>query len=191
VKVRIGILTARAGVGAALVVALAATLLFSAPPQAHAITRAKVLERARVWVKKKVSYSQYRHYKGYRRDCSGFVSMAWKLGRSYSSRTIASRARRIPIKALQPGDAVLVPGHVSLFAGWKDKKARTYWALEQTTWGDHAKKRARKVTPAAKALRYKKLTAPPETAMNAPSGPSPAAASMPYGTSRLVLSPAA
>ncbi len=148
----------RALMSAALVVAFMATLSFSAPEPAGAITRDKVIKRSSVWVKKRVPYSQRRTYKGYRRDCSGFVSMSWKLGRSYTTRTIASRAKRIKVKSLKPGDAVLVPGHVSIFAGWKSKKARTYWAMEQTTWGSHAKKRVRTIPRRAKALRYKKLT---------------------------------
>lgn len=152
--------TVRTTIGAALVVAFAATVLYWAPPAApaHAITRDKIIERANSWVKKKVRYSQRSYYKGYRRDCSGFVSMAWKLNRSYTTRTISSRAKRIPVKALKPGDAVLTRGHVTIFGGWKSKKKRTYYALEQTTWGSHAKKRVRKIPSNAKALRYKKLS---------------------------------
>jgi hypothetical protein len=148
----------RALLSAALLVAFMATLSFSAPEPAGAITRDKIIKRSSVWVKKRVPYSQSRTYRGYRRDCSGFVSMAWKLKRSYTTRTISSRARRIKVKSLKPGDAVLVPGHVSIFAGWKNKKKRTYWAMEQTTWGSHAKKHVRRVPRRAKALRYKKLT---------------------------------
>lgn len=163
---------------ALLVVAIAATAFISTPAQAHAITREQVMKRAKVWVKKKVPYSQRRHYRGYRRDCSGFVSMAWKLGRSYSTRTISSRAKRIPVRALQPGDAVLKPGHVSLFGGWKNKKARTYYALEQTTWGSHAKKRVRKIPRGAKALRYKKITNSPRATAKKPAVNAPAAVGM-------------
>jgi len=183
VQVHNGFSKARTTVGAALlVVAVAATAVFSAPSQAHAITREKVLSRAKVWVKKKVPYSQRGYYRGYRRDCSGFVSMAWKLGRSYTTRTISSRAKRIPIRSLQPGDAVLKPGHVSLFGGWKNKKARTYYALEQTTWGSHAKKRVRRIPRGAKALRYKKITTPPRAAAKTPAADAPAAASVPANT---------
>jgi len=146
--------------GAVLVIVVSMTVSLSAPAQAHAITRATILKRANVWVKKKVPYSQSRYYKGYRRDCSGFVSMAWKLKKSYTTRTISKRAKRIKISSLKPGDAVLIPGHVSLFGGWKNKKKRTYYALEQTTWGSHAKKRVRKIPRGAKALRRKGITTP-------------------------------
>ncbi|PKQ15648.1 MAG: hypothetical protein CVT67_08520 [Actinobacteria bacterium HGW-Actinobacteria-7] len=157
---------------AALVVAFMATFSFSAPEPAGAITRSQIIKRGNVWVKKRIPYSQSRTYHGYRRDCSGFVSMAWKLKHSYTTRTISSRAKRIRISSLKPGDAVLIPGHVSLFGGWKNKKARTYWALEETTWGSHAKKRVRKIPRNAKALRYKKLTAP-KVAKKVPPVPGP------------------
>ncbi len=150
----------RSIVSAALIVAFAATLTFGAPAQASAITRSQIIKRSTVWVKKRIPYSQSRTYKGYRRDCSGFVSMAWGLKRSYTTRTISSRAKRIKVRSLKPGDAVLSPGHVSIFGGWKNKKARTYYAYEETTWGSHAKKRVRTIPRNAKALRYKKLTPP-------------------------------
>lgn len=146
--------------GAVPIVAFAAILFFSATSVAHAITRDTVLDRAHVWVDKRISYSQSSYYKGYRQDCSGFVSMAWKLDRSYTTRTISSQADRISVGSLKPGDAVLIPGHVSLFGGWKDKKARTYWAIEETTWGSHAKRRVRTVPGNATALRYERITAP-------------------------------
>jgi len=150
----------RALLGAVLVVVIAMTTSLMAPAQAHAITRAKILKRANVCIKKRVPYSQSGTYKGYRRDCSGFVSMSWKLKKSYTTRTISKRAKRIKISSLKPGDAVLIRGHVSVFGGWKNKKKRTYYALEQTTWGSHAKKRVRKIPHGAKALRRKGLTSP-------------------------------
>jgi len=155
--------------GAALVVVVSAAVSLSAPASAGAITREKVIKRANVWVKKRVSYSQHRTYKGYRRDCSGFVSMSWKLGKSYSTRSISKRARRIKVSSLKPGDAVLIPGrHVSIFGGWKNKKKRTYYALEETTWGSHAKKRVRKIPRGARALRRKGLTEPKLRVRRAP-----------------------
>jgi hypothetical protein len=191
VKVRNGFSNARTAIGALLVAAFAAAVIFAAPAPAHAITRDTVMQRARVWVKKKVPYSQRRYYKGYRRDCSGFVSMAWKLRRSYTTRTIGSRAKRIPLGALKPGDAVLTRGHASLFGGWKSKKARTYWAYEQTTWGSHAKKRVRRIPRGAKALRYKKISPTPRKVVTTPPVASPpAAASVPADTtSSLDVSP--
>lgn len=128
--------------------------------QAHAITRDDVLRRARSWVAKGVRYSQRGTYQGYRRDCSGMVSMAWRLDRSYSSRTIASRARRIAISRLRPGDAVLTPGHVEIFGSWKNKKRGTYVAITQTSWGGRAQARVRKMSRRAKGLRLKTIAEP-------------------------------
>jgi hypothetical protein len=124
---------------------------------ASALTRQQVLSRANVWVAQRVGYSQHSYFRGYRRDCSGFVSMAWRLGTSYSTRTISARARRIPISSLKPGDAVLKRGHVSLFGGWKNKRKRQYIAIEQTTWGSHAKRHVRTIPARAVGLRLKTI----------------------------------
>lgn len=172
---------ARAIVRLSIALAVLAPALLSAPAQAEAITRKQILARSRTWVVKKVGYSQSRHYRGYRRDCSGFVSMAWKLKRSYTTRTIHKRATRVRISQLKPGDAVLTRGHVAIFAGWKNKKKRTYYAMEETTWGSHAKRQVRKIPRGAKGLRRKGIdetplrvasrprpTTPPVTVLSAP-----------------------
>lgn len=125
---------------------------------AGAITRAEVLSRASSWIKGRVPYSQHGYHAGYRRDCSGFVSMAWKLDTSYSSRSIRSKARRISVSALKPGDAVLTPGHVALFAGWKNRARGEYIAVEQTTWGDHARRHVRRIPRHATALRRRGIS---------------------------------
>lgn len=131
-------------------------------PEAHAITRDRVIARANTWIAKRVPYSQRGHYGGYRRDCSGFVSMAWGLRGSYTSRSIASRAKRIPISKLRPGDAVRYPGHVAVFGGWKDRRRGLYIALEQTTWGGHATRHVKKMRRGTQALRLKGISdAPP------------------------------
>jgi hypothetical protein len=159
VKVTSGSTWSRAVVGSALTVALSATFAFAAPHDAGAATRAKtisrdtVIERSQSWVKKRVPYSQRRYYKGYRQDCSGFVSMAWKLGKSYTSRTLPAVSKRVPVSKAMPGDAVHTPGHVAIFAGWKNKKARTFYAYEQRTWGKVATKSVRYMRPGSKVLR--------------------------------------
>jgi len=140
---------------AGIVVMIMTTALVSAPLEAGAITRSQVMKRAKSWVAKRVPYSQSSYHAGYRQDCSGFVSMSWKLGKSYTSRTISSRAKRIKMSSLKPGDAVLIPGHVSIFGGWKNKKKRQYYAYEETTWGSHAKKRVRTIASNATFLRRK------------------------------------
>ena len=154
------LLLVRAVISSALTVVLSATLILSAAPSAHAtpkraktISRERVLERARSWVKKRVPYSQYSYHRGYRQDCSGFVSMAWKTGTSYSTRSLHQVSRRISWRKVRPGDAVVTPGHAVVFAKWKNRKKRTFYAYEETTWGGHAERKVRTLTGNAKVLR--------------------------------------
>jgi len=173
----------RAFVSAGMAAVFVAAALLSSPAPAQALTRSQIIARAKSWVVKRVPYSQSRHYRGYRQDCSGFVSMAWGLKRSITSRTISSAGRRIPISKLKPGDAVWKPGHVSIFGGWKNKSKRQYWALEQTTWGSHAKRHVRTIPSRAKAYRPKRLTIPKKRAVaKAPASPVAAAPASEEGT---------
>ncbi len=91
-----------------------------------------MLARAQVWVDQNIDYTQTcGHNPGgyYREDCSGFVSMAWKLNRSLSTWDFNpaynggdSRFQQIPQGALVPGDAVVADNstsdHIALFTGW-------------------------------------------------------------------------
>lgn len=120
---------------------------------ASAITRTEVLSRAHHWIKKRVYYSQSSSYQGYRRDCSGFVSMAWKLKSSYTSSSIVSTARRIKWSRLKPGDAVRRSGHVEIFAGWRDRRHRRYYALEESTYGRPALRAVKTFKSGYMALR--------------------------------------
>jgi len=140
------------------------------PAQASGLTRSAVLERARNWVTNKGGYRQSSYYKGYRRDCSGFVSMAWKTGRSYTSSTIRSVAHRVSVKKLKPGDAVRTPGHVAIFVKWRSKSKGLYVAMEESTWGKPALRRVRSLGRGAIGLRYKRLTKPPALVASVPSG---------------------
>lgn len=151
----------------ALASVLAAVLgLFPAPAQA--ITRTDVLARAHTWVAKRVIYSQTSRFAGYRRDCSGFVSMAWKLGRSYTSRTIHSVAIHVPLSKLRPGDAVHTPGHVALFVKWADKAHTRYVAMEEARRGRPAMHHVRSLGRRATGLRYRRITAGAIVAVAAP-----------------------
>lgn len=144
--------------------------------RAHALTRVEVLRRANAWVARRVPYSQRGSYQGYRRDCSGMVSMAWALNRSYTSRTIRTRARKIALSQLRPGDAVLTPGHVEIFGGWKDSKKRTYISIGQTTRGSHARRSVRRLSRRAVGLRLKSISeTPPAQRMLAEVAPAAAA----------------
>jgi hypothetical protein len=137
---------------------MVAASLGLSPAPAQAITRTDVLTRAHTWVVKRVIYSQTSRFAGYRRDCSGFVSMAWKLGRSYTSRTIHSVALRVPLSKLQPGDAVHTPGHVALFVKWANKAHTRYVAMEETLRGRPAMHHVRSLGRGATGLRYRRIT---------------------------------
>jgi hypothetical protein len=140
------------------------------PTPALAITRGDVLARAHSWVAKRVMYSQSSSHGGYRRDCSGFVSMAWRLSTSYTSRTISAVAKRIPISQLRAGDAVHIPGHVTLFVAWKNKAKRTYVAMEEAQSGMPALHHVLTMERGATALRYRRIIDPPPViAVTAPS----------------------
>jgi len=133
---------------------MAFTFLIHTVP-ASAITRAQVIKRATTWVKKRVPYSQSGYYRGYRRDCSGMVSMAWNLKRSYTSRTLGSVARRVSKSKLRPGDAIHTPGHVAIFGGWANRSHTKYIALEQSGRGKPALKRVKTWRRGATALRLR------------------------------------
>jgi hypothetical protein len=150
---------------------------------AQAITRTEVLKRANSWIKKKVQYSQSSYYHGYRRDCSGFVSMAWKLKSSYTSSDIGSVAHKISWSKLKPGDAVRRSGHVEIFDGWKNKKKRQYWALEESTWGKPALRAVKKFKSGYTALKLRGIKDAPKPAPAKPIiTPAPAPSVPPTGS---------
>jgi hypothetical protein len=128
---------ARLAAGAAAL----ATLLGMLAGTAHAASGKNALDRAQSWVTTGVPYSMSgsytNEYGAYRTDCSGFVSMAWGLGSSYTTVTLPSVSFPIPAEELQPGDIVLntapgASGHVVLFAGWADDARTRYYAYEQS-----------------------------------------------------------
>ena len=119
---------------AGLLTAVAATGFATlAPAQASAassvdgpITRSEVLARAQYWVDKHVPYSQSVYSpdpqgRGYRSDCSGYVSMAWHLGTSLVTQTLPQVSTQISYDDLLPGDALDKESeHVVLFDHWVD-----------------------------------------------------------------------
>jgi hypothetical protein len=108
--------------------------------------RKAILRRAAKWVENPVSYSLTEYQDGYRKDCSGFVSMAWGLGDSITTAQIPPRssstayAEAIAWEELQPGDAVsksttsqvlgMTVGHIRLYAGTNSVGRMCFW--EQT-----------------------------------------------------------
>lgn len=135
----------------------------------RAVTRAEIIDRARRWVDAKVPYSLSEYWSdGYRRDCSGYVSMAWNLAKNEWTGSLARFGDRITRDNLQAGDILLFHdaadptggSHVTIFGGWTDYTHTRYTAYEQTK--PHTRKRA---TPMAYwndsasyvAYRYKGL----------------------------------
>ncbi|OQD55501.1 hypothetical protein BM536_013145 [Streptomyces phaeoluteigriseus] len=106
-----------------------------------ATTRTEIIDRAKKWVAAKVPYSMTSFWSdGYRQDCSGYVSMAWKLPGNEWTGSLHQYATRITKEQLQPGDMLLFHNpadptngsHVVLFGGWTDHTHGYYVAYEQT-----------------------------------------------------------
>lgn len=140
---------------------IALVLALSLPVAASAIPRDVVLARGKVWVDLKVPYSQSRYAtvpgvlvpasdpapwsKGYRTDCSGFVSMCYDLRRldgtplSLDTASLPAVLDQIDKDLLQPGDAVLRPknpaqgigGHVVIFVRWVDDTRTRFVTYEE------------------------------------------------------------
>ena len=136
---------------------LVPSALSAAPLTASAIgpevTRAQVMQNALTWLSQDPPYSQSAYYPGaanpttkYRTDCSGFVSMAWKVNVNlpgsistggYVTWTLPNIATRLASTSLlQPGDILDYPyHHVILFTGWVNKAAGTFSYIAQTMPG--------------------------------------------------------
>ncbi|WP_394613202.1 hypothetical protein JNUCC0626_25035 [Lentzea sp. JNUCC 0626] len=119
----------------------------------EAITRAEVIDRAKSWLTAinngPVPYDMNGSFGGYRSDCSGFVSMAWKLGGSLTTVTIPGVSSRIAKDDLMPGDVLgnLGPGtggaagHVVLFEAWANEARTRYIGIEQAGSPGHTVRR--------------------------------------------------
>jgi hypothetical protein len=77
-------------------------------------------------------------FQGYRRDCSGYASMALGLpGPGHNSAELAARATPITMTDLHPGDLLINPapdlaGHVVIFEHWTDATMTSYVGYEQS-----------------------------------------------------------
>lgn len=123
---------------AALVVLLSLVALLG-PASAFAISRTEVIARAQSVMNDPMPYSQSKFTDGWRNDCSGYVSWAWKTGSNrYVTANMHDISSRIPQEQLQPGDVLLKAGsHVRMFYAWADDAHTTYVSYEQTpprTW---------------------------------------------------------
>ncbi|MEU4218944.1 hypothetical protein [Actinoplanes sp. NPDC026623] len=77
-------------------------------------------------------------FHGYRRDCSGYVSMALGLdGPGLNTAALAARSTIISKADLRPGDLLIntapnLRGHVVLFDRWMDASMSRYYGYEQS-----------------------------------------------------------
>lgn len=98
-----------------------------------AVTRSEIISRAKTWSDIGIPYSQTDYYGGYRTDCSGYVSMAWKLSESLTTRSLDQVSHRIDKDDLLAGDILLsYDNHVVIFEKWADTAHTSYYIYEQT-----------------------------------------------------------
>ncbi|YAL83070.1 peptidase inhibitor family I36 protein [Dermacoccaceae bacterium W4C1] len=97
------------------------------------VTGTQAASRAKSWVAAGVGYSQTSTYQGYRKDCSGYVSMAWGLSKpGLTTYTMPKVGSYIGKGSLKRGDALLAPGHVTMFDKWANSAKTEYWAYEES-----------------------------------------------------------
>jgi hypothetical protein len=114
----------------------AAAALSAGPP----ITRSEIIQRAETWLHPPVPYSMNAYKDGYRTDCSGYVSMAWKTNGNYWTGNLNEVGVSIGYPDLRPGDMLLyhnpanpVNGsHVVIFDHWVGAVNGDFIIYEQT-----------------------------------------------------------
>ncbi|GGS46370.1 hypothetical protein [Actinokineospora fastidiosa] len=137
-------------VGASMVVA--APPASAAEPRGNRISRAEIISRAQDWWQRQIPYSMTgaaTDVQGvsYRTDCSGFISMAWRLPTSRTTDTLDDVSTKLgSVRDLQPGDILMWDGpgnegHVVLFQKWEDKAAGKFWLYEQSGTADDMRHR--------------------------------------------------
>ncbi|MFF7483736.1 hypothetical protein ACFZBI_33920, partial [Streptomyces mutabilis] len=152
------------------------------------VTPEQVIARARHWVRQDVPYSQSHAWKDaatgghYRQDCSGFVSMAWQLKSSLTTRSLPSVANRLSsFSQLEAGDALNYPAaHALLFGGWTDRAKGDFVYYSESRSGRPARKDSANIHDSRIAghprtvyvpMRYKKLVTTTPPAKPAPAPP--------------------
>lgn len=105
----------------------------------QSMTRLEILVRARSWLHPPVPYSQHHFKRGYRTDCSGYVSMAWHTKGNYYTGSLHTISHPIPYRDLRAGDILLraIPGdsnrsHVVIFEAWVGAVGGDFLMYEQT-----------------------------------------------------------
>lgn len=101
--------------------------------------------------------------------------MAWGLDTSYTTSTIGQSATSIPLAQLEPGDAILTPGHVVIFAGWADPAHKTFLSLEEANGRLDSVERIKTLPSSGRGLRFNGLTQPPPVLKTSASSLAPAA----------------
>lgn len=132
------------------------------------ISRADVLVRAQSWVDEQVPYSQTsKHtndFGSYRADCSGFVSMAWRLSASLTTFSLPDVMTDIARSDLTAGDALWRrqngEGHVALFLRWADAERTIPVVQEEYDFGEVAEERTwtKAWASAFTPKRYRRIT---------------------------------
>ena len=142
--------------------------------------RKTAIERGFAWYDAQVPYSQSQQYGGYRTDCSGFVSMCWELGTSYTTASFvedgAEWSSLGSFDELVPADAMVYrsgkSGHIVMFVGWNDAAKTEACVLEQASTADDMQFRARTVDSLVSggyhAIRASKFGAAPTGKSDAP-----------------------
>ncbi len=160
-------------VALAAAVAVVTAPVFSAPANASIsgkIRRSVVRDRAQNWFNRNIQYSQSGTASDpdgnhtYRRDCSGFVSMAWHISPTGLSApttwTIENYANKIAKKNLKRGDILAWPHHhVVLFGSWANSAHTEIWLFEEAnpTQDMNHRKAALSSYGSYGAYRYKKI----------------------------------
>ncbi|MEZ4222773.1 MAG: hypothetical protein R3B13_17665 [Polyangiaceae bacterium] len=116
--------------------------------------RRTAIERGFTWYDAQVPYSQSSQYDGYRTDCSGFVSMCWQLGSSYTTANFIQDTNDWTslgsFEELVPADAMVYrsggAGHIVMFVGWNDSAHSEACVLEQASTASDMQFRARPVS---------------------------------------------
>ena len=123
-----------------------------------------ILKRAQEWVDEGVPYSiNINPQRGYRTDCSGFVSFAWGLqpgpNGGLNTATLQSPSQSIAfisIEDLQPGDILDANNnntkHAVIFGGWIDQSKYTFIAYEENYGLGKAVSRKLRIEPREEGL---------------------------------------
>ncbi|MBL7256360.1 hypothetical protein [Paractinoplanes lichenicola] len=126
--------------GAEEVLTVAEDAELTAAGYGQPIKRDAVMTRAKDWYNRNVQYNDQasawdvNQGKRYRTDCSGFVSMAWKLKTSKVTWTLNDVSHVINWNDLLRGDAIVhAHDHAVLFDKWVDPETKAdFWVYEES-----------------------------------------------------------